>query len=46
MPTEKKSFWSSLPGMVTGAAGVVGAIVGVISVLIALGVIGGSNSRR
>jgi len=42
--TEKKSFWSSLPGMVTGIAGVVGAIVGVISVLIALGVIGGSKS--
>ncbi len=44
MSTEKRSFWSSLPGMVTGIAGVVGAIVGVISVLIALGVIGDSKS--
>jgi len=42
--TAKKSFWSSVPGVVTGVAGVVGAVVGLITVLITLGVIGNSNS--
>ncbi len=44
MNTAKKSFWSSVPGVVTGVAGVVGAVVGLITVLISLGVIGNSNS--
>ncbi len=44
MSTAKKSFWSSLPGLITGVAGVVGAVVGLITVLINLGVIGGSNN--
>jgi len=41
--TEKKSFWSSVPGVVTGVAGVLGAVVGLVGVLISLGVIGSSN---
>jgi len=42
--TAKRSFWSSLPGLITGVAGVVGAVVGLFTVLISLGVIGGSNN--
>jgi hypothetical protein len=41
--TSKKSFWSSVPGLVTGMAGVLTAAVGLITVLISLGVIGGNG---
>jgi hypothetical protein len=43
---SKKSFWSSIPGLVTGIAGILTAGVGLVSVLIALGVIGGSDSNN
>ena len=41
--SEKKSFWSSVPGLVTGMAGLLTAVVGLVTVLIQLDVIGGDN---
>jgi hypothetical protein len=43
MSENKGSFWSSVPGLVTGLAGVLTAVVGLITVLIQLNVIGGDN---
>ena len=40
MSESKRRFWSSIPGLVTGAAGVLTAVVGLITVLIQLDVIG------
>jgi hypothetical protein len=44
MSENKKSFWSSIPGLVTGLAGLVTGIVGLVTVLIQLDVIGGDDS--
>ena len=44
MSESKKSFWSSIPGLVTGLAGLVTGIVGLVTVLIQLDVIGGDDS--
>ena len=41
--SEKKSFWSSIPGLVTGMAGLLTAVVGLVTVLIQLDVIGGDD---
>ena len=41
--SEKKSFWSSIPGLVTGLAGLLTGIVGLVTVLIQLDVIGGDD---
>ncbi len=41
--SEKKSFWSSIPGLVTGLAGLLTGIVGLVTVLIQLDVLGGSD---
>jgi len=41
----RRSFWSSVPGLVTGRAGLLTAIVGLVAVLIQLGVIGGNDSK-
>lgn len=38
--SNRRSFWSSVPGLVTGAAGVLTAVVGLFTVLIQLDVIG------
>jgi len=43
--SEKKSFWSSVPGLVTGLAGLLTGIVGLVTVLIQLHVIGGDSSK-
>jgi hypothetical protein len=43
MSENKKSFWSSIPGVVTGLAGLLTGIVGLVTVLIQLDVIGGDN---
>ena len=43
MSENKKSFWSSIPGLVTGLAGLLTGIVGLVTVLIQLDVIGGDN---
>jgi len=40
----RRSFWSSVPGLVTGLTGLLTAIVGLVAVLIQLGVIGGKDS--
>ena len=40
MSESKRRFWSSIPGLVTGAAGVLTAVVGLITVLMQLDVIG------
>jgi hypothetical protein len=42
--SEKKSFWSSVPGLVTGLAGLLTGVVGLVTVLIQLDVIGGSDN--
>jgi hypothetical protein len=39
-----RSFWSSIPGVVTGLAGLLTAIVGMITLLVQLDVIGGDSS--
>jgi hypothetical protein len=41
--SEKKSFWSSIPGLVTGLAGLLTGIVGLVTVLIQLDVLGGKD---
>ena len=43
MSENKKSFWSSIPGLVTGLAGLLTGIVGLVTVLIQLDVIGGGD---
>ena len=43
MTENKKSFWSSIPGLVTGLAGLLTGIVGLVTVLIQLDVIGGGD---
>lgn len=43
MSENRKSFWSSVPGLVTGLAGLLTGIVGLVTVLIQLDVIGGDN---
>ena len=44
MSENKKSFWASIPGVVTGLAGLLTGIVGLVTVLIQLDVIGGDDS--
>lgn len=43
MSENRKSFWSSIPGLVTGLAGLLTGIVGLVTVLIQLDVIGGDG---
>jgi len=42
---NKKSFWASVPGVITGMAGLLTGIVGLVTVLIQLDVIGGGDSN-
>ncbi|MGI8810187.1 MAG: hypothetical protein ACR2KK_20550 [Acidimicrobiales bacterium] len=44
MSENSRSFFSTVPGLVTGLAGVLTAVVGLITVLIQLGVVGGNDS--
>jgi hypothetical protein len=44
MSENKRSFWSSIPGLVTGLAGLLTGIVGLVTVLIQLNVIGGDKA--
>jgi hypothetical protein len=41
--TNSKSFWSTIPGLITGLAGILTGIVGLATLLIQIGVIGGDN---
>jgi hypothetical protein len=41
--SDRKPFWSSVPGVATGVAGIVSAIVGLLGVSVQLGWIGGDN---
>jgi hypothetical protein len=41
--SDRRSFWSSVPGLVTGLAGLLTGIVGLVTVLIQLGVLGGKD---
>ncbi len=41
--TDGKSFWSTVPGVVTGAAGVISAIVGLLGISVQLGWLGGDD---
>jgi hypothetical protein len=43
MSENRRSFWSTVPGLVTGMAGLLTGIVGLITVLIQLNVIGGDK---
>jgi len=40
----RRSFWSSVPGAVTGLAGLLTAVVGLLTLLVQLDVIGGDDS--
>jgi hypothetical protein len=41
--TRSKSFWSTIPGLITGLAGILTALVGLGTLLIQIGVIGGDG---
>jgi uncharacterized membrane protein len=41
--SDGKPFWSTVPGVVTGAAGVISAIVGLLGISVQLGWIGGDD---
>lgn len=41
--SDRKSFWSTVPGVVTGAAGVISAIVGLLGISLQLGWLGGND---
>jgi hypothetical protein len=41
----KRSFWSSIPGLITGLAGLLTGVVGLITLLVQQGVIGNSGSK-
>ena len=43
MSENKRSFFSTIPGLVTGLAGLLTGIVGLVTVLIQLGVLGGDG---
>ena len=43
MSRNRKSFWSTMPGLITGLAGILTGIVGLGTLLIQVGVIGGDN---
>jgi hypothetical protein len=41
---EKRSFWSSAPGIITGLAGLLSATAALVGLLVTFGVIGGKDS--
>ena len=45
MSENKRSFFSTIPGLVTGLAGLLTGIVGIVTVLMQLNVIGGDDSN-
>lgn len=45
MSENKRSFWASVPGLVTGLAGLLTGIVGLITLLVQLDVIGGDKTK-
>ncbi len=46
MSESRRSFWSTIPGLVTGLAGLLTGIVGLVTVLIQLGVLGDDDSNQ
>ena len=44
--SDRKPFWSSVPGVATGVAGIVSAIVGLLGVSLQLGLIGGDDGTK
>lgn len=45
MSENKKSFWSTIPGLVTGLAGLLTGVVGLVTVLMQLDVLGGNGEN-
>jgi hypothetical protein len=43
---EKKSFWTTMPGMITATAGLITAVGGLLAVLAQVGVFGGGGSEN
>jgi len=43
---NSKSFWSTIPGLITGLAGILTALVGLGTLLIQIGVIGGDGNSN
>lgn len=46
MSENKRSFWSSIPGLITGIAGLLTGIVGLGTLAVQQGVVGGNGSTR
>jgi hypothetical protein len=46
MTDGKRSFWSSIPGLITGLAGLLTGVVGLITLLVQQGLIGNSGSKK
>lgn len=44
MSEGKRSFFATIPGLITGLAGLLTGVVGLVTVLIQLGVVGGNNA--
>ncbi len=44
MSDGRRSFWSSIPGLITGVAGLLTGVVGLITLLVQQGVVGNNNS--
>ena len=44
MSDGRRSFWASVPGVVTGVAGLLSAVVGLITLLVQFDVIGGGDA--
>jgi hypothetical protein len=40
---DRRSFWTTLPGILSGVAGLVGAVAAMVGALAAIGVLGGSD---
>lgn len=46
MSDNKRSFWSSIPGLITGLAGLLTGIVGLITLLVQQGIIGHDSGSK
>jgi len=42
----RRSFWSSIPGLITGVAGLLTGVVGLITLLVQQGIVGNSSSDK
>lgn len=46
MSDGRRSFWSSIPGLITGLAGLLTGVVGLITLLVQQGVVGNNSSDK